>query len=40
MIDVYKMIQKEIDNGYNDANAQAKVCQDLLRAIQDFLDTF
>lgn len=30
MIDVYKMIQKEIDNGYNDANAQAKVCQDLI----------
>ena len=30
MIDVNAMIMKEIENGYGDANAQAKVCQDLI----------
>lgn len=30
MIDIDAMIQKEIENGYGDANAQAKVCQDLI----------
>ena len=30
MIDINEMIQKEIENGYGDANAQAKVCQDLI----------
>ena len=34
MIDIDAMIQKEIENGYGDANAQSKVCQDLvLKAI-------
>ena len=30
MIDIDAMIQKEIENGYGDANAQSKVCQDLI----------
>ena len=30
MIDVNAMIIKEIENGYGDSNAQAKVCQDLI----------
>lgn len=30
MIDINAMIQKEIENGFGDANAQAKVCQDLI----------
>ena len=30
MIDIDAMIRKEIENGYGDANAQAKVCQDLI----------
>lgn len=30
MIDIDLMIKKEIENGYGDANAQAKVCQDLI----------
>ena len=30
MIDINEMIQKEIENGYGDANTQAKVCQDLI----------
>lgn len=30
MIDIDVMIRKEIENGYGDANAQAKVCQDLI----------
>lgn len=30
MINLDLMIQKEIENGYGDANAQAKVCQDLI----------
>ena len=30
MIDIDEMIQKEIENGYESANAQAKVCQDLI----------
>lgn len=30
MIDIDSMIRKEIENGYGDANAQAKVCQDLI----------
>lgn len=30
MIDINAMILKEIENGYGDANAQAKVCQDLI----------
>lgn len=30
MIDIDAMIQKEIENGYGDTNAQAKVCQDLI----------
>ena len=30
MIDINAMIQKEIENGYGDANAQSKVCQDLI----------
>ena len=30
MIDIEKMIRKEIENGYGDANAQSKVCQDLI----------
>lgn len=30
MIDIDAMIRKEIENGYNDANAAAKVCQDLI----------
>lgn len=28
MINIDTMIRKEIENGYGDANAQAKVCQD------------
>ena len=36
MIDIDSMIRKEIDNGYGDANAQSKVCQDLiLKAISE-----
>ncbi len=36
MIDIDAMIRKEIENGYGDANAQAKVCQDLiLKAIAE-----
>ena len=36
MIDVDAMIRKEIENGYGDANAQSKVCQDLiLKAIAE-----
>ena len=30
MINIDAMIRKEIENGYGDANAQAKVCQDLI----------
>jgi predicted nucleotidyltransferase component of viral defense system len=30
MIDIDAMIKKEIENGYGDTNAQAKVCQDLI----------
>lgn len=30
MIDINAMILKEIENGYGDVNAQAKVCQDLI----------
>ena len=30
MIDINAMIIKEIENGYGDSNAQAKVCQDLI----------
>ena len=30
MIDIDAMIRKEIENGYGDANAQSKVCQDLI----------
>jgi hypothetical protein len=30
MIDIDAMIRKEIENGYGDVNAQAKVCQDLI----------
>lgn len=30
MIDIDAMIQKEIENGYGDANAQSKVCQDII----------
>lgn len=30
MIDIDAMIRKEIESGYGDANAQAKVCQDLI----------
>lgn len=30
MIDINAMITKEIENGYGDSNAQAKVCQDLI----------
>ncbi len=30
MIDIDAMIRKEIENGYGDANAQAKVCQDII----------
>lgn len=30
MINIDTMIRKEIENGYGDANAQAKVCQDLI----------
>ena len=30
MIDIDMMIRKEIENGYGDLNAQAKVCQDLI----------
>lgn len=30
MIDIDSMIKKEIEAGYGDANAQAKVCQDLI----------
>ena len=30
MIDIDAMIRKEIENGYGDANAKAKVCQDLI----------
>ena len=30
MIDIESMIRKEIENGYSSANAQAKVCQDLI----------
>lgn len=30
MIDIDAMIKKEIENGYGDENAQAKVCQDLI----------
>ena len=30
MIDIDTMIRKEIENGYGDANAKAKVCQDLI----------
>lgn len=30
MININTMIRKEIENGYGDANAQAKVCQDLI----------
>ena len=30
MIDIDLIIKKEIENGYGDANAQAKVCQDLI----------
>ena len=30
IIDIDAMIQKEIENGYGDANAQSKVCQDLI----------
>ena len=30
MIDIDEMIQKEIENGYESATAQAKVCQDLI----------
>lgn len=29
MINIDTMIKKEIENGYGDANAQAKVCQDI-----------
>lgn len=29
MINIDTMIRKEIENGYGDANAQAKVCQDI-----------
>lgn len=36
MIDIDAMIRKEIENGYGDTNAQAKVCQDLiLKAIAE-----
>lgn len=36
MIDLNAMIEAEISNGYGDANAQAKVCQDIiLKAIAD-----
>lgn len=30
MINLNEMIEKEINNGYGDANAQAKVCQDII----------
>ena len=30
MINIDAMIRKEIENGYGDANAQSKVCQDLI----------
>lgn len=30
MINIYEMIKLEIENGYNDANARAKVCQDII----------
>ena len=30
IINIDAMIQKEIENGYGDANAQSKVCQDLI----------
>ena len=34
MINLNDMIEAEIENGYGDANAQAKVCQDvILKAI-------
>lgn len=36
MVDLNAMIEFEIQNGYGDANAQAKVCQDLiLKAISN-----
>lgn len=35
MIDIDAMIRKEIENGYNDANAAAKVCQDLILKARD-----
>lgn len=30
MINLNQMIEKEIENGYGDTNAQAKVCQDII----------
>ena len=30
MMDLNDMIEMEIENGYGDANAQAKVCQDVI----------
>lgn len=30
MINIEAMIKKEVENGYGDSNAQAKVCQDLI----------
>lgn len=30
MINLNDMIEAEIENGYGDANAQAKVCQDVI----------
>ena len=37
MYNLNELIEKEIENGYGDANAQAKVCQDIiLKAIANF----
>ena len=38
MINIDTMIRKEIENGYGDANAQAKVCQDLILNGRDAQD--
>ena len=36
MINIDTMIRKEIENGYGDANAQAKVCQDIIQIVNIF----